>query len=96
MSRSEDRRLDKIEGALTPKQAFLHWMAEAHQHETFAEHVLWLKDLPVEEHPYRKLTRQIEHSIEEANKKEKPARLDSLVRGPFARSPSTSSCTSRS
>ncbi len=28
---SGKRRLDKVESNLTPKQAMLHWMVEAHQ-----------------------------------------------------------------
>ena len=35
---SGKRRLDKLEEHLTPKQAALLWMAEAHQFETLEGH----------------------------------------------------------
>ena len=39
-------RLDKLEGALTPKQAFLLWMEEAHQHQTIEDYARSIKGGP--------------------------------------------------
>jgi hypothetical protein len=38
------RRLDKIDVSLTPKQAILLWMGQAHQHDTMEQYVRALKD----------------------------------------------------
>ncbi len=43
---SGKRRLDNLEGHLTPKQAALLWMAEAHQFETLEGYALHMKNQP--------------------------------------------------
>ena len=40
---SRDSRLDKLESQLTPKQAMLLWMAEAHQFQTLEEYAAHMK-----------------------------------------------------
>ena len=37
------QRIDRIEGSLTPKQAFLLWMGEAHAHGSLVEYGRALK-----------------------------------------------------
>lgn len=49
-----------------PKEAFLLWMEEAHQHESFASYVMSLKNQPIEQHPMQRLPRQVEESARQA------------------------------
>lgn len=45
------RRVAKLEGALPPRDAVLHWLAEAQQFPSFVDHVRAIADLPVEAAP---------------------------------------------
>ena len=46
MVSSEKRRVEKLEGALTPKQAMLMWLQDAHKFNTVNEYVDHMKDQP--------------------------------------------------
>jgi len=80
MTKADERRLEKIAASLTPKEAFLLWMAEAHRHETFTEYVLSFKDQPSEQHPYRRLPDQVDASVRAAHRGEKHIDVETLVR----------------
>src|ERR1041384_3446501 len=68
MKKADKRRLEKVEAALTPKQAFLLWLEEARQDESYAPHVLAHRGQPMEEHPYRRLPRQVEQAVRDRYK----------------------------
>jgi hypothetical protein len=70
MSTADMRRLDRIEGSLTPKQAFLLWLEEARAHESFSAYVLSMRGQPIEQHPYRRLPRQVEQAVRDRCKAE--------------------------
>ncbi len=66
-----DRRLSKIESSLTPKQAVLLWMEEAHQHDSLFQYVASIKDGPDNAWPLYRLSEQAEASTR-ANMKGQP------------------------
>jgi hypothetical protein len=73
VTRSDERRLDKIAAALTPKQAFLLWLDAAQQHESWAAHVLAMRGQPIAQHPYQRLPRQVEQAVRGAHQAQRAA-----------------------
>jgi hypothetical protein len=53
-----ERRLAKVEGALSPKVATLLWLAEAHQFGSLPAYVAWLIDQPVSAAPLERVPAQ--------------------------------------
>ncbi len=51
MTTAAGRRVAKIEGALPPVDAVLHWLAEAQQFPSITDHARSIADLPVEAAP---------------------------------------------
>ena len=72
MSKTDERRLDRIEGSLNPKQAFLLWLEEARAHGSLTGYVLAQRGKPSEEHPYQRLPRQVEAAMRERYRKTGP------------------------
>jgi hypothetical protein len=66
------RRLDKLEGALSPREAVLLWMAEAHQYPTLAAYMDVLKDAPITKYPMMRLPERVAQAVRAARKGEKP------------------------
>jgi hypothetical protein len=62
------RRLDKIQVSLTPKQAVLLWMEEAHQHDTIEQYCQALKPFPEANLPLARLPDQVTKAVEQAMK----------------------------
>jgi len=48
-----NQRLLKIETALTPQQAILLWIKEAHSHPTMENYAKWLSENPETRSPFR-------------------------------------------
>jgi hypothetical protein len=68
------RRLDKLEVSLTPKQAILLWMEEAHQYDSMREYCLSLKPGPDSAWPLAILPDKVSKAVEQAMKgRPKPA-----------------------
>jgi hypothetical protein len=65
---SSKRRLDKLEVSLTPKQAILLWMEEAHQYGTMEQYVRSLKPGPEAAWPLAMLPDKISTAVEQAMK----------------------------
>jgi hypothetical protein len=65
---SSKRRLDKLEVSLTPKQAILRWIEEAHQHDTMEQYVRALKDGPDSAWPLAQLPEKVSRAVEQAMK----------------------------
>jgi hypothetical protein len=57
-----DRRLAKVEAALTPTELVLRWLAEAHAHDTFDAYTRALLDADPDEMPMDRLVREAEAS----------------------------------
>ena len=53
-----ERRLAKLEGALSPKPATLLWLAEAHQFGSLPAYVDWLIDQPISVAPLERVPEQ--------------------------------------
>ncbi len=61
-----ERRLAKLEGALSPKAATLLWLAEAHQFGSLPAYVDWLIDQPISAAPLERVPKQARAAAVEA------------------------------
>jgi len=61
-----ERRLAKLEGALSPKAATLLWLAEAHQFGSLPAYVDWLIDQPISAAPLERVPEQARAAAVEA------------------------------
>lgn len=68
MSITNNRRLHKLEMSLTPKQAAILWMTEAHRFSSLYEYMVWLRDKPKSAAPLYRLHDQMEQAVTEAMK----------------------------
>jgi hypothetical protein len=71
MATATERRLDKIERQLTPQQAVLLWMEEAHQYPTLRAYMDALKDAPDTKYPMMWLPERVARAVRSAMKGEK-------------------------
>ncbi len=63
-----ERRLAKLEGALSPKAATLLWLAEAHQFGSLPAYVGWLIDQPISAAPLERVPEQVRAAAVEATR----------------------------
>lgn len=61
-----ERRLTKLEGALSPKAATLLWLTEAHQFGSLPAYVDWLIDQPISAAPLVRVPEQAETAVRQA------------------------------
>jgi hypothetical protein len=61
-----ERRLAKLEGALSPKAATLLWLAEAHEFGSLPAYVAWLVDQPISAAPLERVPAQARAAAVEA------------------------------
>jgi len=61
-----ERRLAKLEGALSPKAATLLWLEEAHQFGSLPAYVAWLIDQPISVAPLERVPAQVRAAALEA------------------------------
>ena len=61
-----ERRLAKLESALSPKAAALLWLAEAHQFGSLPAYVAWLVDQPISVAPIERVPVQARAAVIEA------------------------------
>jgi hypothetical protein len=59
-------RLARLEGTLSPKEATLAWLADAHQFPTLVAYVGWLVDQPKEAAPFWRVPEQAKASVRAA------------------------------
>jgi G:T-mismatch repair DNA endonuclease (very short patch repair protein) len=57
------RRLAKLEAGITPTEAVLAWLAEAHTYPTLPEHVASIHDAPQEAWPLVRIAAQVKASV---------------------------------
>ena len=74
-----NKRLDKLERALTPKQAVILWLQNTTQYRNMLEYVQFLKDLPESEAPIYKITKKVSQSIRESMKGQPQREIDQVV-----------------
>jgi hypothetical protein len=72
MASGIDRRLDKVEARLSPQQAMLLWMQEAHQYGTVQAYSASFKDLPFARYPLVVLPKQVSEAVRATMPKAKP------------------------
>ena len=65
---STKRRIEKLEIGLTPKQAILLWLQEAHAFDTIDEYVHHIKGQPDSTWPLHKLPSQVEEGVKQSLK----------------------------
>ena len=68
MSGKTNRRVEKLESSLTPKQAILLWLQEAHAFDGMEEYVRHLKNQPDSAAPLFKLPSQVEEGVRQTLK----------------------------
>jgi hypothetical protein len=71
MGKAEQRRLDQVAQALSPQEAVLLWMQEAHQHQTISGYMDALHDGPDTTYPMMWLPTQVRQAVQTAMKGEK-------------------------
>src|SRR5665648_46936 len=78
--KGERRRLEKITSSLSPQQAALLWMEEAHSFGSQVHYVRWLCEQPDDAYPLIKMPTQVALAIREAAKGRPPAEVNQRVR----------------
>ena len=63
MSGKKNRRVEKLETGLTPKQAIMMWLQEAHAFKNIEEYVRHLKNQPDSAAPLYKLAAQVAEGV---------------------------------
>jgi hypothetical protein len=74
------RRIERIEGSLTPRQAVLLWLDEASQFGSLRAYLLSLKGQPASAFPLFRLPEQVEQSMRIAMKGQPRDQLEQGVR----------------
>ena len=63
MTSAADRRLAKLESALSPREAVLAWLVEAQQFPSLVDHARSIAELPVEAAPLSVIGQRVETSV---------------------------------
>ena len=75
-----NRRLDKIERSLTPKQAVILWLQEIHRYRNGWEYARFLASQPESAAPIYKITKQIDQSVRQSMKGQSQQAVENAVR----------------
>jgi hypothetical protein len=74
------RRLDKLEGSLSPKEAVLHWLGEAHAFGTLPDYVESLIDQPEMAQPFIAIPSRVEQAVWDSMRRQRPAFIKEVMR----------------
>jgi hypothetical protein len=74
------KRLLKVETALTPRQAIVLWLQEAHAFPVITDYARWLHTQPETAYPLERLPRQVEEATRTAMKGQARDEVDRAVR----------------
>jgi len=74
------RRIEKLETGLTPKQAFILWLQDAHSFNGVKEYVQSLKGQPDDAAPIPRLADQVEAAVKQRLKGQPREEIDKAVR----------------
>jgi len=77
---SKDRRLDKVEGSLTARQAVILWLSEIQPCQNVYDYIQFLRSQPESTAPITRLTGQIDHAVREAMKGTQKEFIEAAVR----------------
>ena len=75
-----NKRLDKVEKSLTPKQTVVLWLQEIEQYRNAEEYLRYLRSQPESAAPITRLTRQIDEGIRVAMKGQPKEAISAAVR----------------
>jgi hypothetical protein len=62
------KRLDNVEDNLSPREAVVHWMREAHQFESLFDYLRWLLGQPDDVHPLVRMPAQVVAAVRKCQK----------------------------
>jgi len=74
------RRLGKLEGSLSPKEAVLHWLTEAHAFGSLPNYVNSLIDQPEAMQPFIALPKRVEQAVWDSMRRQRPAFIKEVMR----------------
>lgn len=77
---SLSRRMDQLEGALSPRSATLLWLAEAHEFGSLPQYVNWLTDQPLSAAPLERVPKAAEAGALAATKGQPPEIMHEAAR----------------
>ena len=75
-----ERRLTKLEGALSPKAAVFHWLDEARRFGTFDDYASWLVTQPRDSYPLIGIPKRVEQAARETLRGRDDHERDKAVR----------------
>jgi hypothetical protein len=75
-----ERRLDKVEAALTPTQRVLAWLDEAHTHGSLSTYIDSLLEGPPEAFPVNRLAREAAEAARAVQRGKSSELVDTAVR----------------
>ena len=62
----QDKRLDRLEDCLTPKQAAMMWLQEVNRHANLMDYIKYMRPVPESNRPIPRLTEQVARATREA------------------------------
>ena len=77
----QEKRLDRIEACLTPKEAVMVWLKEINRFPNVMEYIKYLRYLPEALHPITRITAQVESATREAMKGQLQKTIDATCIG---------------
>ena len=75
----QEKRLDRIEACLTPKEAVMVWLKEINRLPNVMEYIKYLRDLPEALQPITRISGQVESATREAMKGQLQKTIDAAV-----------------
>jgi hypothetical protein len=81
MTTAAVRRMAKLEGALSPREAVLAWLVEAQQYPSLEDHVRSIVELPVEAAPLSVIGERVEAAVRGSMKGQPRDAIETAVRG---------------
>ena len=75
----QEKRLDRIEACLTPKEAVMVWIKETNHLPNVMEYIKYLRDLPEALQPITRISGQVESATREAMKGQLQKTIDAAV-----------------
>jgi hypothetical protein len=75
-----NRRLDKLEDSLSPKEAVIHWLSESHAYGSLPAYVESLIDQPDTAQPFIAVPAQVEKAVWESMRGQRPAFVKKVMR----------------
>src|SRR5208283_5906643 len=75
----QEKRLDRIEAYLTPKEAVILWLQETNRYANVEEYIKYLRDQPESLRPIPRVTNQVESATRQTMKGQPQKTIDAAV-----------------